>query len=865
MLAFVRAYFVHKFTHSDKVPVSIELMSKRYATLMREWRDKKGHTGRLYARIFMQTVHRLMMFDADETSAPLGMMALITDDYIDQIGVYMRTAHAEMAKTLKMTSQQFDTSAINNLVQSQKRSGRFFMTSIDPKSANPVQARSERHVHFSTVRTMREIRAMGMGKPEASKVSAAHAALFTNNQMNTPYARSISLQTALYTPCLKTIKEYDVPTYSIAPTVAGDDDDVSTTVNLAFDLPITLKIAGDMCGYLTDGGGGGGGNGRGGKAGGGDEMTYVPYTSTALSSTSMSSTVYDAGDTPEDYYDDEDMFKPFPLLAKDSSSPNIVRIGSGGAMRSCEDIAADMRLPALHMANLGLERSMRVGLDVSKLAITWVLNYLQNRRTERGGVEHPTLITAVIEDLRSIYKESTTMASQLGLWLIAEDIFADPLSRKVINRWHANVLMSLSDVIHTQMWAPLITRSCHRDRNRTALLNVLCGAAELYGAMHRHNTRADDLQYERDADAATIVVGASLRLQMGPSAIGKTAAEKTSAASTATTMAANGPQATTSGQNGAQRQIVRVRTTLLDTGLVPLAIASDNASAQSDTSAMKRAARNLPMVLFTTHVDTQSFGYACDVVMPFSISNYSSTKNKDSVFTKLKSGKGFQQRTFCARISNCNNVIATPETTLLKRTAVHFPNGVYVRRPRDDTLAQMAIDQVVINNKLDELAQLINMPELNTINLARYIVSNTVALQSLRSVDNNMVVDDIEDDSTTYRWLDSEQCSLNTFTVMLAQTVGSDAPIPSRSDSPDVLDETRANETRMMFAQLIAAVVYPVACGEAVSVSTTSTLDGDYIARMDWMAGTGIYDDDDDDAEDHEDDNAGVAEADDYY
>ena len=163
----MRAFYVHELTceaGTSGLAVRRELMHPRYVTLLDNWATalEAGNGAMymsrygLYMRDLVATTEltRKIALASNGEDIGSGLIQRATADYLNRVGEYMREAHNEIAWQLKKRPDQLDRCARTEFVQSQKKAQRVLYTSFDPKSADGVGARSERHLHFAIVREL---------------------------------------------------------------------------------------------------------------------------------------------------------------------------------------------------------------------------------------------------------------------------------------------------------------------------------------------------------------------------------------------------------------------------------------------------------------------------------------------------------------------------------------------------------------------------------------------------------------------------------------------------------------------------------------------------------------------------------------
>ena len=145
------------------------------------------------------------------------------------------------------------------------------------------------------------------------------------------------------------------------------------------------------------------------------------------------------------------------------------------------------------------------------------------------------------------------------------------------------------------------------------------------------------------------------------------------------------------------------------------------------SSQICRSAHKVRPVLSTTQTDTQTTAHVCEIVLPFVVSNYKSKRNSSVVYTKLQAGKPFNKSMLCTNICGNGDFVKTAgahDMTLLRRDMVHLPNGVYRPTRTNVRVQRVPVHQLACHNTLVELTQMVDTVDIDTTELARYVVQN---------------------------------------------------------------------------------------------------------------------------------------------
>ena len=144
-----------------------------------------------------------------------------------------------------MSPEQLDIVALNNMVQTQKKTQRVLVTTLDPKSTEPIRARSERHTLYGMIRTLRDINSLAR-LPQADILNAANTASYMDNELTGPYARKISVPIPLHLPIVVESKRRPRTIGSASSTASVyslNDPPTSEIVDLGFDLPVYRQFS----------------------------------------------------------------------------------------------------------------------------------------------------------------------------------------------------------------------------------------------------------------------------------------------------------------------------------------------------------------------------------------------------------------------------------------------------------------------------------------------------------------------------------------------------------------------------------------------------------------------------------------------
>ena len=471
-------------------------------------------------------------------------MNAVVEDYVDGIGAYVRGVHSEIASCLNMSPEQLDIVALNNMVQTQKKTQRVLVTTLDPKSTEPIRARSERHTLYGMIRTLRDINSLAR-LPQADILNAANTASYMDNELTGPYARKISVPIPLHLPIVVESKRRPRTIGSASSTASVyslNDPPTSAIANLGFDLPVSLKIRASMCSYAEQQE-----NQNQQKKNNNNNNLSRPTTLPPPSPPPPLDD--DNGDDDGDelmqvcgvrgasgrnsLYDENGCrlagLTPFPLLmCDDTRFRNIVK--PAGVIRPIEAIAHNLRSSSIKFSTIGLSGGSS---SSSSQAATWLNNYVKNRKSSFGTREIPTVVAALCKDATALCSNVYIELGRMFSWMCDRKIISPSQSQTFSSAAYAcRVTNTSGGGGGGGGGAPggnILTRACKNNPDRLEILNVVFGAAELYGGMNYNLTETIDREYERDADMSTVMVGASLRLYVGTSArrLGRSVTGKT--------------------------------------------------------------------------------------------------------------------------------------------------------------------------------------------------------------------------------------------------------------------------------------------------------------------------------------------------
>ena len=709
-------------------------------------------------------------------------MNAVVEDYVDGIGAYVRGVHSEIASCLNMSPEQLDIVALNNMVQTQKKTQRVLVTTLDPKSTEPIRARSERHTLYGMIRTLRDINSLAR-LPQADILNAANTASYMDNELTGPYARKISVPIPLHLPIVVESKRRPRTIGSASSTASVyslNDPPTSEIVNLGFDLPVSLKIRASMCSYAEQQENQ---NQQKKKNNNNNNNNNLSRPTTLPPPSPPPPLDDDNGDDDGDelmqvcgvrgasgrnsLYDENGCrlagLTPFPLLmCDDTRFRNIVK--PAGVIRSIEAIAHNLRSSSIKFSTIGLSGGSS---SSSSQAATWLNNYVKNRKSSFGTREIPTVVAALCKDATALCSNVYIELGRMFSWMCDRKIISPSQSQTFSSAAYACRVTNTSGG-GGGGGAPggnILTRACKNNPDRLEILNVVFGAAELYGGMNYNLTETIDREYERDADMSTVMVGASLRLYVGTSArrLGRSVTGKTTTMTAASGDPAGGGGGGGIGGNGGggdgdpstatvdrgHMKMIRSSTTYLDTGMLPrrnkrrrrqTGEGEDEDEEEEgggggqhlhdgymSSSQICRSAHKVRPVLRTTQTDTQTTAHVCEIVLPFVMSNYKSKRNSSVVYTKLQAGKPFNKSMLCANICGNGDFVKTAgahDMTLLRRNMVHFPNGVYRPTRTNVRVQRVPVHQLACHNTLVELTQMVDTVDIDTTELARYVVQN---------------------------------------------------------------------------------------------------------------------------------------------
>ena len=268
----------------------------------------------------------------------------------------------------------------------------------------------------------------------------------------------------------------------------------------------------------------------------------------------------------------------------DTRFRNIVK--PAGVIRPIEAIAHNLRSSSIKFSTIGLSGGSS---SSSSQAATWLNNYVKNRKSSFGTREIPTVVAALCKDATALCSNVYIELGRMFSWMCDRKIISASQSQTFSSAAYAcRVTNTSGGGGGGGGGAPggnILTRACKNNPDRLEILNVVFGAAELYGGMNYNLTETIDREYERDADMSTVMVGASLRLYVGTSArrLGRSVTGKTTTMTAASGDPAGGGGGGGIGGNGGggggdpstatvdrgQMKMIRSSTTYLDTGMLP--------------------------------------------------------------------------------------------------------------------------------------------------------------------------------------------------------------------------------------------------------------------------------------------------------